>query len=386
MISSSLFGSKKFRGLSAEAGLVYVALVTNADAAGLVETDPDSVLDYLMTWGRRAGVSEDDAARIVGELATVGLIEERGGVASIVSFDEHNRTRTDREGASRLLDRFENQAGRYSGSTPADTDDVRGSTPADDPTLRGAMSPVTPRNTDGSAGVLPHKRREGNTSSREGGVRTNPPSDDPSDGRPGPTGDPPGRVAAGKKPAPPGAEVDFAIEASRVRQAIVTLHETHRPPSRPAWLPAGYPAPQELREIAQRQVTIGMEIPKIAAEIERTCRLKYQERPGKPIVWRWVLADLGAAVSGETASDAAERAGELPRPEASIINLHEEIERRERMTDEEREAEAERVRAQIAEAKAKIGRPVPAGPQEPGPAADAADRHRRRLRKGRSNG
>lgn len=176
MIANALFRSEKFaRVVAAEdggtwAGLVYVALVTNADVEGRIEVDAGSVLDALARTGREAGVRARDVERCVAALANVGLIRTwtvgTKECGEIVGFHVHNSVRRDREAPSRIPPRSTDGhvRTRAEQGTPGALPDHSRRTPAEGKRSEARGSGTTTART--SPGGLPEDSR----SSSSGGT------------------------------------------------------------------------------------------------------------------------------------------------------------------------------------------------------------------------
>lgn len=171
---------------------------------------------------------------------------------------------------------------------------------------------------------------------------------------------------------PPLPEVDYAIEAGKIRSAVRALQALN---PRPIGLPRGEPGFAELRAAAERRVTAGMDVEAIGAEVLRIVALKAAQAPGRAIAWRFVLDDFGAGVSVGSAPAGAPASRGTDALEA-------EAKRQAALTPEERAREALAAQKAMGELAAKLGRGMPAaGPEEPGPAKDREEREIRMRRR-----
>lgn len=107
MISSSLSRSKRLSGLPTErAALLYVFLVSRADAYGRAEVDPISLLDIGGRWGITHGWTQETVNGDVALLADAGLVRLWGEApdlyAEVVKFSVHNKTRPEREAPTKV--------------------------------------------------------------------------------------------------------------------------------------------------------------------------------------------------------------------------------------------------------------------------------------------
>lgn len=172
---------------------------------------------------------------------------------------------------------------------------------------------------------------------------------------------------------PPVPDVDYGIEASRIRSAVRALQAMN---PRPIGLPRGEPGFAELRAAAERRVTAGMDVEAIGAEVLRIVALKAAQAPGRPISWRFVLDDFGSGVSVGPAPPAS-----VPASRGTAA-LEAEAERQANLTPEERAREALAAQKAMEELAGRLGRGMPAaGPEEPGPAKDREERETRMRRR-----